>query len=593
MVAVTVTLIAGAVNASPALEPADCGPEGAPGVRASVQDSLSSMDVFTNFGSYRARTHCLVNEAGQPDWPWIIALIGVNLAVIAGYLRIYKFWRACHRDTRAEHRDHKLMDLAHIFLWCAVCGYVLAVMTFFWPAYRLAVVCLGVLAFFTWRFAWNLDSFRESLSAKRYKHELERSFRERNEALGREVAERTAELEEARRHAEDANRAKSFFLANMSHEIRTPMTAILGYADLLLENERDPSAVDNATRTIQRNANHLLHVINDILDLSKVEAGRVEIYREPVSPVMVAAEAVSFLEPKAQDKGLEFGLELETEVPRVAEIDATRFRQVLLNLLSNAVKFTEEGSVRLRLGYERGRLWFEARDTGIGMTPEQQERVFEAFQQAESGPAHASGGTGLGLTISRQYAQLMGGDIRVESAPGEGSVFRGEIAAPASGGETVNAGPVVIDEQIARRAAPAQITLTGRVLLVEDGRDNRRLVRHILRRAGAEATLAEHGAEAIEAVEREGDFDLILMDTQMPVMGGHEATRRLRERGYRGAIVALTAHAMRPELDRCLASGCDATISKPIDRDAFLKTCRDWMGRTREVPGEPGRADAA
>jgi signal transduction histidine kinase/CheY-like chemotaxis protein len=580
MVAVTGGLLGSAALAPSTLSPPDCGPGGTSS-EASWWAGVAGF--FTNDGAYRARTHCLVDEAGTPDWPWIIALITVNLLVIAGYMRIFMFWNACYRREKPEHRDAKLMDLAHIFLWCAVCGYVLAVMTFFWPAYRLAVVCLAILAFFTWKFIWSLDDFRESLSARRFKHELEASLLERNEALERQVAERTAQLEDARARADAANRAKSDFLANMSHEIRTPMTAILGYADMLAEEKANPSAVQGASQTIQRNAQHLLGVINDILDLSKIEAGKMDVDLVPASPANVIGEAILLLAPVATERGLTLTGELSTPLPDRASLDPTRLRQILINLIGNALKFTSEGDVRVEASYAEDRLRIVVRDTGIGMAPDQLEMLFEPFVQVDGSLTRRHGGTGLGLVISRRYAQMLGGDLTVESEPGVGSVFTCEIHAPAEAGSGMApAGVVDADELLEERQSGKAETLAGRVLLVEDGPDNQRLLRHILSKAGATVELAENGAEALEAVRERGAFDLIIMDMQMPVMDGYDATRRLRDSGYAGAIIALTAHAMRTELDRCVEAGCDDTASKPIERATLIAMCREWMGRPSE-----------
>jgi len=581
------------VAAPPAGGGAVCGPGWAE--RAGELASWSGpLEFFTGGGSYRPRTHCLVNEAGNPDWPWIAAFIAVNLVVIVGYLKIFLFWKRCYHAEAPENRNNKLMDLAHIFLWCAVCGYVLAVMTFVWPAYRLAVACLAVLGFFTWKFIMSIDDFRVSISAVRYKRELEKSLVEQNRELELLVAERTRDAERAREEAEEASRAKSAFVANMSHEIRTPMTAILGYTDMALEHADDAASVEEAGRVIRRNAQHLLGVINDVLDISKIEAGKMEIERMETPTARVVTDALAFLRPVAEEKKVKLSGALETEAPESVLIDPTKTRQIVINLISNAVKFTPSGSVAVRVSYDAdsSELRIEVEDTGIGMTEAQQDGLFEAFAQAESSTNRRFGGSGLGLAISREFARRQEGDLTVRSAPGEGSVFTCTLRAPATpGAGTVGPGALEAEcerELEQRRRGPE---LAGRVLLVEDGVDNRMLIERILSRAGAEVTLASHGGEALEAVRAGEPFDLILMDMQMPVMDGYTATRELRASGCAAPIVALTAHAMREELEACLKAGCDDAASKPIERGEFLELCRSWIAR-RSMDRAAGRRAA-
>jgi len=569
----------------------ECGPgweeSAAPASRASW---TAPVEYLTNNGSYRARTHCLVNEAGAPDWPWIAAFVLVNLVVIMGYLRIFMFWKRCYQAEAPEDRNKKLMDLAHIFLWCAVCGYVLSVMAFVWPAYRLAVVCLAVLAFFTWKFILSIDDFRVSISAVRYKRELEKSLIEKNRELEQMVADRTRDAERARRAAEDASRAKSVFVANMSHEIRTPMTAIMGYTDVALDHAGDEEAVREAGRVIRRNAQHLLGVINNVLDLSKIEAGKMEIERAPTGTVSVLSDTLMFLGAVASERSVGLSASLETRVPERVMIDATKTRQVVINLVGNAIKFTPGGEVAVRAFYDQSSetLRLEVEDTGIGISETQQQSLFSAYTQADSSTTRRFGGTGLGLAISREYARRQGGDITVRSRPGEGSVFTCTVHAPAAEDAAwVEAGPVeqASGAEGAREVRSAR--LRGRVLLVEDGADNRVLLERILARAGAEVETASHGGEALAAFRAGGGFDLILMDMQMPVMDGYTATRELRAAGCAAPIVALTAHAMRDELNDCLAAGCDDAASKPIDRHELLGLCAAWM--SREAGGRAGR----
>jgi PAS domain S-box-containing protein len=395
------------------------------------------------------------------------------------------------------------------------------------------------------------------------------------------------ELRAAKDLAETANRSKSNFLASMSHEIRTPMTAILGFTDLLLQDVRDERQ-RAALTTIQRNGRALLSLMNDILDLSKIEAGMLETHAEELAPDDVLAEVRELLRATAEGKSIELRLDYPFAVPRTISSDRTRLKQILLNLVGNAIKFTDVGGVALRPQLERtaagDALRIDVIDTGVGMTPEQCVRVFRPFEQAESSTTRDRGGTGLGLAISRSFAEALGGSLEVSSTPGAGSCFTltlpvsaehaADLVYPSAEAPSV-AAPVAPDERRSRaRSQPLQ---GRRVLLAEDGRDNQLLISQVLGRAGAEVEIVDNGEQAIEALERaraQGPgFDMVLMDMQMPVLDGYAATRLLRERGWSVPIIALTAHAMIGDREKCLAVGCSAYLSKPVQFGELLSTC--------------------
>jgi signal transduction histidine kinase/ActR/RegA family two-component response regulator len=370
-----------------------------------------------------------------------------------------------------------------------------------------------------------------------------------------------------------ADRAKSEFLANMSHELRTPMTAILGYADLLADRSRRGLDVQVAVETIQRNGQHLLTLVNDILDLSKIEAGRLVCERLPCSPRQLVADVVELLRVRAAEKGLELSFALVGQVPAAVTTDPTRLRQILINLVGNAIKFTEHGQVRVEVHWQcdaspAPALRFEVHDTGVGITEGQLAQLFQPFRQGDGSTSRRFGGTGLGLAISRRLAELLGGTIEVSSRAGEGTTFRVTVAAPELAPSKRAA------ERSADRAVPAEpgaAPLAGlHVLLAEDSLDNQRLIVHMLRRAGADVETADDGRAALDGVlaarDRGRPFDVVLMDMQMPVLDGYQATQRLREAGYAGAIVALTAHSLETDRQKCLAAGCDDYASKPIPR---------------------------
>jgi len=409
------------------------------------------------------------------------------------------------------------------------------------------------------------------------------------ERLGGEQALRltNAYLERARDAAETASRAKTEFLANISHEIRTPMTAILGFADVFLENPHtDPRQAD-AARTIRRNGQRLLQIIDNILDLSHAEAGQLEIRPEPCSPAELAASVVSELSEAAGAKGLALSIERAGAVPATILTDPRRLRQVLAHLVGNAIKFTESGQVRVILGLanepDGPRLCMDVIDTGIGMDPAGAEELFEPFRQADSSLTRRFGGAGLGLAVGRRLARAMGGDITiVRTAPGSGTHVRLTVDPGRLDGVEMLAEAAPETRPSAAAAAgdtgPAQPLAGLRVLLAEDGEDNRRLLSAILRKAGAEVDLVEDGQAAVDQVlgrtEGSGPYDVVLMDMQMPVMDGYHATRRLREAGYGGRIVAVTAHAMTYDRALCLAAGCDEYLAKPVDRRRLVELVR-------------------
>ncbi len=393
--------------------------------------------------------------------------------------------------------------------------------------------------------------------------------------------------------AQTATRAKSEFLANISHEIRTPLTAILGYADLL----RDPSAQfdkQQAATTIKRNGEYLLAIINDLLDLSKIEAGKLEVEKIACSPCQIFADLASLMSVSADAKGLKLRIGCDGPVPETILSDPVRLRQIVINLLGNAIKFTERGEVHLvvrLLAAPRAepKLQIEVSDTGIGMTEEQIRRLFQPFAQADSSTTRRFGGTGLGLTISKRLAVMLGGDIAVRSVPGKGSTFCVTIATgPLAGVRLVDhSQPTTVHQSTA--TPRATIPFNCRILLVEDGPDNQRLISFLLKKAGAEVFLAQNGQEAVDKVlggargqpsEGQGPvppFDLILMDIQMPVMDGYEAAHRLRQGGFTGPIIALTAHAMPQDVRRCVEVGCDFHLSKPIDRGVLIETIARFL----------------
>lgn len=406
----------------------------------------------------------------------------------------------------------------------------------------------------------------------------------------RERAEEDARIAvELRQRADAASRAKSDFLANMSHEIRTPMTAILGFADLLAEQSTTDSPRNHSemASSIRRNAEHLLAVINDVLDLSKIEAGKLQIELVACSPRQIIQDILSLLGPKATEKGLTLSLASGSMLPDWITTDPTRLRQIAVNLIGNAIKFTHSGGVTVTLdfspplpGMNRGVLRLAVADSGIGLSDEQRTSLFEVFHQADTSTTRRFGGTGLGLAISRRLARLMGGDILVDSAPGKGSTFTLTITAPVA--ERPLSAPIA--------GAADAFNLEGRILIAEDGEDNQRLLRHYFSRATADFEIVTDGQQAYDRAIAEAangtPFDVILMDMQMPVLDGYSATRRLRESGYKLPIAALTANVLHEQRQRAIAAGCDDLVGKPFDRKKLFEACQRLIQRSRTLRGK-------
>ncbi|MGD0464724.1 MAG: response regulator [Tepidisphaeraceae bacterium] len=422
------------------------------------------------------------------------------------------------------------------------------------------------------------------------------------EHLEEEVSARTVELkatntmlEAARIKAEESSAAKSAFLANMSHEIRTPMTAILGYADLMLAPIQTMSDRINCLQVVRRNARHLMDLINDILDISKIEAEKMTVERIPHDIAKTAVEVASMLRPRALAKQLALRVEFVGPIPTKVKTDPLRLKQVLVNLVGNAIKFTEQGEVCLKVSVEpreaASHIQFDVCDTGIGMTSEQMGRLFQPFVQADESMTRRYGGTGLGLVISKRLAQYMGGDLGVKSEVGKGSVFSLWFDGGSLEGIELRRDLTEATLNVETEVVPSEeITLRGRILLAEDGIDNQHLLTMYLTMAGAEVVIAPNGRDACEKM-RSDRFDLILMDMQMPEMDGYTATSELRRQGFRLPIIALTAHAMDGDRVRCLAAGCTDYLTKPIDRELLLRTTAGYLRKS--APGATSSASPA
>jgi PAS domain S-box-containing protein len=388
-------------------------------------------------------------------------------------------------------------------------------------------------------------------------------------------------LAAAKRAAEAANEAKSQFLANMSHEIRTPMTAILGFAELLSDTHCTEDQRRDYLSIIQHSGHGLLQLIDDILDLSKIEAGRMTVEPIPCSPVQIVDEVAALMQVRTQPKGVSLVVHFQPGLPEVIVTDPTRLRQILLNLVGNAVKFTERGEIAIEVVFRqlgRPMIEFAVSDTGIGIPAEQLADIFRPFTQADTSSRRRFRGSGLGLTISRRLARMLGGDISVESQLGRGSRFVLSIAGcdPAELDR-----PTVAPCRPAARMPPEVRQLQGRLLVAEDTPMNRQLIQAILVKAGLEVDVAENGVEVCRLVAGSAadgrPYDLILMDIQMPELDGYDATRQLRQAGWQWPIVALTAHAMADDREKCLEAGCDDYISKPISRDGLLAVVSRYL----------------
>ena len=404
-------------------------------------------------------------------------------------------------------------------------------------------------------------------SVNRMTESLQEAFADRE----REIVQRKRALQAA----ESADRAKSEFLANMSHEIRTPVTGVLGFTDLLLNGvDQNETEREDYLRTIRDCGRHLLDLINDVLDLSKIEAGQMEFERIHCQPDQIIDEVVDVLRLKAKEKGLKLDFRWEGSTPGGILTDPARLRQLVMNLVGNAIKFTENGGVQitacLRRECDRQHLAVTVTDTGPGIPHDRQQCIFDAFTQADTSVTRKYGGTGLGLSICRQIARGLGGDLTVESELDEGSTFTAAIDAGSLVEVRLSDRLPTINAAAVPEKAMGLLTLPSvEILLVEDGETNRKLISLLLRRAGAKVTTAENGQAGFEMAMTH-NFDVILMDMQMPVLDGYEAAGKLREAHYAGPIIAMTAHAMSGDREKCLDAGCDDYMTKPIDREKLI-----------------------
>jgi PAS domain S-box-containing protein len=430
-------------------------------------------------------------------------------------------------------------------------------------------------------------SIQDITERKRAEEELQKH----KEHLEELVEARTAELTQAKEAAEVANQAKSTFLANMSHEIRTPMTAILGYTDLLQDPTLPPEKRNSYLTAIHSSGEHLLGLISDILDLSKIEAGRLTLKLGRCDVVSLLSDVASVMRSNVVQRGISITVDYHGPIPESINTDETRLRQAIINLVGNAAKFTERGGIRIEASYlpnwleNRAAVKIDVIDTGIGIPADVLPKLFKPFSQGDSSISRKFGGTGLGLAISRQLAEILGGTLTATSVFGQGSCFTLTIPTGDLQGVAMLRNPAEVEHEtpVPQQQPPAKTNLAGiHILLAEDGEDNRELINTVLRNAGAMVDTAANGRIAVDKAEST-HYDLILMDINMPEMDGYEATRIIRSHGFTRPIVALTANAMAGDSELCRQAGCDEYLSKPINRTLMLQTIAAQINKTSPV----------
>lgn len=425
-----------------------------------------------------------------------------------------------------------------------------------------------------------------SLENKKLIDQLQRTNREL-ERYKKSLESRTVELEDAVREADrmakkaaEATESKGRFLANMSHEIRTPMNAIIGFSNLLSE-ERLTDEQRHYVNFISDSGNHLLSLVNDILDFSKIEAGKIDIEIIECSLAQLLNSVKSMMMPKAIERGIEFKIIENNCLPTHIYTDPTRLRQCLVNLVGNAVKFTERGHVYMKVSLEtadkQSKIRFDVEDTGVGIPQDRQHAIFESFTQADGSTSRKFGGTGLGLTITKQLTELIGGQLTLTSEAGKGSIFSMVIPA---GLEVAKQGCLdrynIAGYQESESGKSDTVKFSGKVLVAEDVKTNQVLMNSLLGKMCIEVTIADDGSQAVQkAIDRK--FDLILMDIQMPNMDGYEAAKALRAKGITTPIIALTANAMISDARKCIEAGCNDYLSKPVDRRQLVEKLRKYM----------------
>lgn len=403
-------------------------------------------------------------------------------------------------------------------------------------------------------------------------------------------------LQKSRQIADVENQAKSIFLANMSHEIRTPLTAILGYLDLILiESEmglaanRSPKRSADLSERIRANGSHLMKLIDQVLDISKIESGKIEICNEAVNLSQFLTEIYDTLSLQAKRKKNNLEFHLDSTIPAWVQTDPTRLKQIITNIVGNALKFTENGLVAVRLNYdtETSQLAFLVTDSGIGLTAEQKLKIFNPYAQADASTTKNFGGTGLGLSLSKQFAQHMNGDIiLVSSKPNCGTTFKISIQAKDVSNQKLDANtwqPAVRPPIIGSDEASGLALNDVSILLAEDSPDNQLIIKMILEKEGARVEVAPDGVLALQMAS-ERQYDIILMDIELPKMNGHIVCQKLRLKNYRKPILALTAHALKKEREQSIQFGCDAHLTKPIDRYLLISTIQSYLNRKMDLP---------